>query len=76
MPEEDKGCNRSFKVAKKSTRKCNAQQKEAKQQRHLKIFNNDYICIKEGNKTTKPSGINFDAESETLQYYCPNKICH
>lgn len=47
MPEKDKGCNQSFKVDKKSTRKYNAQQKEAKQQRHLEIFSNEiYLYLK------------------------------
>lgn len=74
MPEEEKECNWSFKVAKKITRKCNTKQKEAKQQRHLKIFNNYYVCIKEDNKTTEPSpGINFDAESETCNITAQTK---
>lgn len=36
MSEKGKGCNWSFKVDKKRTRKYNTQQKEVKQQIHLK----------------------------------------
>lgn len=47
MPEKDKGYYWTFKVDKKRTRKHNAQQKEAKQQRHLRIFNNElYVYLR------------------------------
>lgn len=47
MPEKDKGYNWALKVDKKRTRKHNAQQKEANEQRHLKIFNNElYVYLR------------------------------
>lgn len=47
MPEKDKRYNWSSKVDKQRTRKYNTQQKEAKQQRHLKIFNNElYLYLR------------------------------
>jgi len=41
--QKDMGCNWCFKVDKKRIRKYNTQQKEAKQQRHLEIFNNELV---------------------------------